>query len=176
VLVTEGSVTEQARAYYNLGHALLSLEDNDPETLGAALQCFEAAAERFSPTAERLEWVRSQNNLGAALARRDGGQGGRDLQQAVDAYRAALGVVDRGAEAYDWALLQCNLGQAHADLSQAVAALEAALDVWTPDTAPREWARAQVALGNVLMELPDGDRAANLKRAIACYEAVGGTA
>ena len=36
--------------------------------------------------------------------------------------------------------------------------------------APRDYARTQNNLGNAYFALPDGDRAANLRRAIACYE------
>jgi CHAT domain-containing protein len=44
------------------------------------------------------------------------------------------------------------------------------LRFWTPETAPRDYARTQHNLGTAYCELLTGDRAANLERAIACYQ------
>jgi tetratricopeptide (TPR) repeat protein len=57
-------------------------------------------------------------------------------------------------------------------LMAAMAHFQAALKVYHQVSFPREWARIQNNLGHAYADLPTGDRAENLRRAIACYEAV----
>jgi hypothetical protein len=46
-----------------------------------------------------------------------------------------------------------------------------ALSLLSPESEKMEWARGQNILGKLLIDLPTGDRAKNLRQAIACFEA-----
>jgi tetratricopeptide (TPR) repeat protein len=104
------------------------------------------------------------------------------LEQAVDAYHAALGELTRERVPNDWAMIQTNLGNAlaalgereagTARLEQAVEAHRAALEERTRDRVPLEWAKTQMNLGSALMAL--GRREAGtvrLEQAVDAYRA-----
>ena len=56
-------------------------------------------------------------------------------------------------------------------LAAAIVCYTAYLRVHTANDAPSDWAGTQNNLGNAYSQMPIGDRAENLRRAIACYEA-----
>ncbi|MBC6445421.1 MAG: tetratricopeptide repeat protein, partial [Alphaproteobacteria bacterium GM202ARS2] len=78
-----------------------------------------------------LDWASTQMNLGNALSTLGERESGTErLEQAVDAYRAALEESTRERVPLQWAMTQNNLGNALADLGerrQKRAELEAAL-------------------------------------------------
>ena len=91
------------------------------------------------------------------------------LEQAVEAYRAALEEMTRERVPLDWARIQMNLGVAlrtlgaresgTARLEQAVAAYRAALEEQTRERVPLDWAGTQNNLGSALQTLGDaGER------------------
>ncbi|MGH2503102.1 MAG: hypothetical protein ACRDID_11360, partial [Ktedonobacterales bacterium] len=79
--------------------------------------CYEAALAIYTRAAPA--WAMTQNNLGVALRAQAGLAEGADratlLQQAVDAYRAALTVRTRQSAAPDWAMTQFNLALLYLD-------------------------------------------------------------
>src|SRR5262249_37165343 len=75
-----------------------------------------------------------------------------NLEKAIAAYEASLGVYTREALPQDWAATQNNLGGAYRDrirgdradnLEKAIAAFEKALTVRTREAAAQEWAETQ---------------------------------
>ena len=115
-----------------------------------------------------------------ALGKRETGTG--RLQQAVDAYQAALEVYTVEAAAVDYAMTQTNLGNVLRSLGerktgtehlkQAVAAHRAALKVYTLESTPFYWAAAQNNLANALMGLGERETEAEyLEQAAAAYHA-----
>jgi tetratricopeptide (TPR) repeat protein len=147
--------------------------------LQEAIGLYEKAAEAYKE-ADQKKWAWTQNDLGLAYADFPIGDRTANLQKAIAAYEAALGVSTEKDFPVDWARTQNNLGNAYADLplgdraanvQKAIAAHEAALRVRTEKDFPADWARTQNDLGLAYTALPTGDRAANLQKAIAAYEA-----
>ena len=108
-------------------------------------------------------------NLGNALERLGERESGTArLEQAVTAYRAALGIRTRETVPLDWAMTQMNLGKAlerlgeresgTARLEEAVSAYRAALTERTRERAPLDWAITQMNLGAALETLPESAR------------------
>lgn len=102
-------------------------------------------------------WASTQTHLAVSLSMLgERESGSASLEQAIEAYRAAL-EVETGS---DWAKIQMNLGNAlealgsretgTARLEQAVAAYNAALDVQPRDQFPEQWAMIQINLGIAL--------------------------
>ena len=111
-----------------------------------------------------LDWAKTQNNLGSALAtlgKRENGTA--RLEEAVAAYRAALEEYSRERVPLDWATTQNNLGTAlvsfgeresgTARLMEAVAACRAALEEYSRERVPLQWAATQNNLGTALQAL-----------------------
>jgi tetratricopeptide (TPR) repeat protein len=132
------------------------------------------------------DWAKTQNNIGIAwqnLPTRDAAAKTKNVEQAIAAYQAALGVYTKTADPADWAWTQDNLGLAWSDLPaastaenaenlrRAITAFEAALSVRTKETHPADWARTQHSLGLAWLNLPTGNHAENLKYATAAFEA-----
>ena len=91
-----------------------------------------------------LDWAATQNNLGVALRSLGGREGGTErLEEAIDAYRAALEERTRERVPLDWAATQNNLGNALQTLGEresgterleeAIDAYRAALKVFTDE-------------------------------------------
>jgi tetratricopeptide (TPR) repeat protein len=106
----------------------------------------------------------TQNNLGNALASLGQRESGTArLEEAVTAYRAALGEFPRERVPLQWAGTQNNLGTAlqtlgeresgTARLEEAVAAYRAALQERTRERVPLDWAATQNNLGAALATL-----------------------
>ena len=115
------------------------------------------------PRARAAQWATTQNNLGTALRSLGERESGTArLEQAVEAYRAALEERTRERVPLDWAMTQNNLGTAlqslgeresgTARLEQAVEAYRAALQEWTRERVPLDWAMTQNNLGTALSE------------------------
>ena len=114
-------------------------------------------------------WAITQNNLGITLSEqavRSEPQKARTLlQEAADAYRAALTVHTRERLPQDWAMTQNNLGttlqeqalrsepqEARTLLQEAAEAYRAALTVHTRERLPQPWATTQYNLWAALLE------------------------
>jgi tetratricopeptide (TPR) repeat protein len=106
----------------------------------------------------------TQNNLGNALMRLGERESGTArLEEAVEAYRAALQERTRERVPLDWAATQNNLGNAlmrlgereseTARLQEAVEAHRATLQERTRERVPLQWAATQTNLGNALRTL-----------------------
>jgi len=104
------------------------------------------------------------------------------LEQAVEAYRAALLEYTRERVKLNWSATQNNLGNAlwalggresgTARLEQAVAAYRAALEERTRERMPLDWATTQNNLGNALATLGERESGtARLEQAVAAYRA-----
>ncbi|WP_156092471.1 tetratricopeptide repeat protein [Rhodovibrio salinarum] len=113
-----------------------------------------------------------------------GEQSGRleDIEEAVQAYLAALEVHTCERLPLGWAATQNNLGNAlrtlgqreegTARLEEAVAAYRAALEVHTRERLPLGWAATQNNLGNALSTLGEREEGtARLEEAVAAYRA-----
>lgn len=145
----------------------------------------------WTPEVSATHWAMAQNSLGAALrtlGMRTGGQAGlKALNDAVQAYEAALRVRTETSMPADWATTQNNLGSALQTLgvrtggeaglkalNDAVQAYEAALRVRTETDMPASWAATQNNLGAALQNLGEraGDEAGRkaLNDAVQAYQ------
>ncbi|MEM8555261.1 MAG: tetratricopeptide repeat protein [Pseudomonadota bacterium] len=123
------------------------------------------------------------NDLGASLTTLGKREQNTDrLNEAVDAYRAALQVSTREALPVQWATTQNNLGIALQSLGErdqntdrlndAVDAYHAALQVTTREALPVEWAMIQNNLGIALQTLGERKEGTDrLNQAVAAYRA-----
>jgi tetratricopeptide (TPR) repeat protein len=121
-----------------------------------------------------LAWAATQNNLGLALSRLGARESGTaKLDEAVAAYREALGERTRERVPLDWAATQNNLGNALVSLGkleEAVAAYREALMEQTRERVPLAWAATQSDLGNALWRLGERESGtARLDEAVAVY-------
>jgi hypothetical protein len=110
-----------------------------------------------------------RDNLGNALWRLGERESGTArLEEAVAAYRAALGERTRERVPLDWATRQNGLGNAlraigereagTVRLEEAVAAYHAALKEQTRERVPLDWATTQNGLGNALLRIDARER------------------
>ncbi len=148
-----------------------------------AIECCQRALGLICRTETPRDWAVTQFHLGNALLASCTCDNDADrLEQAVDAYLAALEEWTSEGAPMEWASAQNNLGDALRSLgegegglerlSPAVDAYRAALQQWTPDGDPALWAMAQANLGDALsvIGLRSGDKAP-LRDAIAAYQA-----
>jgi len=158
-------------------------ERNDVESLQALTRLCESTllpmASANRAQAERA-WV--HDCLGQALGILGRQQSGTAaLDQAVNAFEAALELRDRDRRPYDWAATQNHLGNAMGSLGQrqqslellerSAAAFEAALEVPVSNAAPEGRASAQSNLAAVLQTLGQQKKDAELlERAVAAYK------
>lgn len=148
-----------------------------------AIEIYDQALVLVSRTDAPLEWAATHFHLGNALL----ACGVRDndsdrLEQAVDAYLAALEEWTGESAPFDWAKTQNNLGDALQRLGDiengddrllpAADAYRAALTEWTRESAPALWAMAQGNLGDALavMGARTGDKN-KLYEAVSAYQA-----
>ena len=125
--------------------------------------------------------ARLQLSLGNALVTLGERERGTErLEQAVDAYRAALEEYTRERVPLDWAMTQNNLGVALQTLGerergterleQAVSAYRAALEERVRERVPLRWAATQNNLGVALQTLGERERGTErLKQAVDAY-------
>ncbi len=125
-------------------------------------------------------WAMVQNDLGTVYLNHPLGSRRVNLQQAIEAFQAALTVRTAEVVPLDYAMIQNNLGVAYQDLAQmqdrvenltrAIAAYHEALRFRTPQTMPYDYANTQINLANSHMKLAEvQDPVENLTRAIAAY-------
>jgi tetratricopeptide (TPR) repeat protein len=135
-------------------------------------------------------WAAAQYKVGDELrwlgSRGDGEKGGKQLEEAVAAYRSALEVYTKNDLPQKWAMTEDNLGitlealgnridgeEGRKRLEEAVAAYRSALEVYTKNDLPQKWAVGQDKLGNALQELgkrSDGEEGGKqLEEAVAAY-------
>ncbi|HEX3654863.1 MAG TPA: DUF4062 domain-containing protein [Pirellulales bacterium] len=126
------------------------------------------------------EWAKTQNNIGISWQNLPTGDKAENVQKAIAAYQAALGIYTEDTYPDEWAWTQDNLGLAWSELptgskaenmQKAITAFEAALTVRTRDGHPAEFARTQENLGVAWSRLPTGNQAENRKKAIAACQA-----
>lgn len=125
-------------------------------------------------------WAKFQADLGRTLQSPILGDRARNLERAIAALTAALGVGTRDESPVHWARTQVSLGNAYVErvrgdraenLERAIAAFSAALQVYTRDRFPAEWATAQSNLGAAYVTRIRGDRVQNVERAIDSLQA-----
>jgi len=168
----------RARALYHQGD-----EKGDNAALNKAIRAHRDLLGAYPRKRVPLQWARTQNNLGAALAtlgKRESGTA--RLEEAVTAFRAALQEYTRDRVPLQWAGTQNNLGNAlqalgeresgTGRLEEAVTAFRAALQEYTRDRVPLQWATTQNNLGNALRALGERESGtARLEEAVAAYQA-----
>jgi CHAT domain-containing protein len=172
---------------------------SEPSALDRRVATLEAILLIFNRETFPQEWAHLQDALGATYRGRRTGDRADNLKKAIAAYEAALTVFTREAFPREWAATQNNLDFVYRgedlrkameffnvvvrlqnqDLEETIAVAQKGLELereigqWPSElTMPREEARARVlqVLGLAYSNLPSGDRAANLERAIAAYE------
>jgi len=113
-------------------------------------------------SADPIDWARAMLNLGVSLANADA-EIEQHLQQAAQAYRAALDVFAQQDDRTEWAHTQANLAGVLFDMAQAddsaggldllresIERLRLALGGLTLQRRPRDWAQTQRQLGDAL--------------------------
>lgn len=122
----------------------------------------------------------TQVNLALAYRSRIQGSRADNLEQAIEADKAALTVFTAAAFPQDWARAQNCLandyrsrirGSRPYNLEQAIRGYEAALTVRTATAFPRDWAATQSNLGLAYASRLQGSRADNFEQAIKAFEA-----
>jgi tetratricopeptide (TPR) repeat protein len=184
-----------AKTQSNLGNALQALGERESGTtrLEQAVEAYDAALEERTRERVPLDWAQTQTNLGNALTRlgeresgtqASAGAGRLRLEEAVDAYRAALAERTRESVPLDWAATQNNLGivlrtlgereSGTERLEQANEACRAALLERTRERVPLDWAHSQHGLAETLALL--AARAHDPGQMAAALEAMRGAA
>ena len=130
-----------------------------------------------------LDWARTQASLAKALSRLgERERSARRLEEAVNAYHAALEEWTRERAPTDWAKAQNGLGvtlwslgkqeRGTARFKDAVVACRAALEEHTAEKAPLERAKVLTNLGTILGSLGERERGtARLEESLAAYQA-----
>lgn len=185
----DGLPLDWAAAQNNLGSALRSLGERelDMTWFEEAVDAFQAALDVRTRDRLPLHWATTQNNLGnalRALGRWEVQQevATKRLEEAVDAFHAALEVRTRERSPLDWATTQADLGRAlqvlgartkgTVHLEESVAAYRAALAVYTRERMPLTWATVQDSLGSALHLLgAREDGTARLVESVAAFRA-----
>ncbi|MCA3444768.1 MAG: tetratricopeptide repeat protein [Rhodobacter sp.] len=155
----DGGMNFEAEVAIHLAQAILS-NATGPDQRGTALNVL--------------------GNALRALGQREAGTA--RLEQAVEAYRAALTERTQDRVPLQWAITQMNLGTAllflgrreagTARLEEAVAAYRAALTEFKQDRVPLDWATTQMNLGNALSTLGEREEGtALLEQAVDAFRA-----
>ena len=153
------------------------LKDHAEEVVASLEQ---AAREFITREAFPGTWAMIQKVLGDVWRERAERGQTDDVDRAVTAYEAALGVLAPGSEPELWARAKAGLGQSLAarrgeersrSIEDALVAFEEALKVQDRPELREDWARTQHAKGLALRRRLVGDRAANLEDAILAFRA-----
>ena len=162
-----------------LGNAYLRLPVGDQgANLQRAIACFEQALRVYTPEATPFKYATTQNNLGNAYAELPVGDRAANLQQAIACYEQALRVytprpppstTPRSRPIWAPPTPTCRWGTGRPP-AQGHRLLRAGPPLPHPQAAPLDYAGTQNNLGLAYADLPVGDRAATLRKAIACYE------
>ena len=169
----------------NLGNALQSLGDRDPDSdgLDRSIAAYRAALEVFSVDTNSVKRGMVQSNLGGSLMML--GQRQADtalLQEAEVAFTAALSALPRESVPLDWARAQNNLGNTLRILGEresgaerfkeAAAAYRSALEERRRDEMPLQWAITQSNLGTALRGIGEREGGTQaLEQSVAAYHA-----
>jgi tetratricopeptide (TPR) repeat protein len=167
------------KAHNQLVCALILGRDGD--VAGRRLRAIKVSEQTLKLVGQNSsEWAKTQNNIGISWQNLPTGDKTENVQKAISAYQAALGIYTKDTYPDEWAWTQDNLGLAWSELAtgskaenvqQAITAFEAALTVRTRAGHPAEFARTQENLGVAWSRLPTGNQAENRKKAIAACQA-----
>ncbi|MEC4816183.1 MAG: tetratricopeptide repeat protein [Scytonema sp. PMC 1069.18] len=187
VRTRQASPQDWAMAQNNLGLAYTDRINGDKaDNIENAIKAFQAALEvAQSREASPFNWAVMQHNLGNAYVSISKIKPHETyyVENAINAYKAALQVRTRQASPEYWAMTQVSLGNAYffrrikGDISEteniedAIRAFQAALKVYTRQAFPQQWAMAQNNLGLAYKARKKGDEHENIKNAIAALEA-----
>lgn len=127
-------------------------------------------------------WATLQYELAGCLAHSESSDRVERLEEALEAYQAALEVWESPSYSGSpkWAQTLQDMattlrrrikGERADNLSRAIDLYQKALTVRTREKRPLEWAETQQNLGNAWLETPVGDRVENVQRGIECYKA-----
>ena len=127
-------------------------------------------------------WASLQREMADCLAQSEGLDRAEHLEEALEAYQAALEVWDHPPDAGSskWAQTLHAMattfryrvrGERADNLKRALRLYRKALTVRTEKDHPLEWAETQQNMGNAWLEMPIGSRAKNVEKGIQCYKA-----
>lgn len=161
------------------------LDEGEAKDINFSLEVAIGCARRMAAAARDSDEHGSASLLlGTTLTRLGERERGPErLQEAVDAYHAALAESPPERVPLKWAMTQNNLGNAlarlaeresgTARLAQAIRAYRLALEERTRERVPLEWAMTQHNIANALARLAERERGtARLREAIDAYHAV----
>lgn len=172
----EGVLFELANAEFRLGEQ----SGQKAPLLSNVRLCRTVLDGEGTEAQNRGAWLTVLGNTLRLLGVREGSA--ERLEQAVDAYSAALEETMRERAPLSWGACQNNLGTAlralgerkgsAERLEQAVAAYRAALEEQTRERVPFDWAMTQNNLGNTLAILGERGRSAErMEEAVVAYRA-----
>lgn len=186
----DDAALEWARLKSGLGRALLRRGEKESTShrLERSVMALRESLEVQGREAVPQEWALTQHVLGSALValsqRKQPDEAGPMLDQAEEAFRAALTERTKEGSRIDWAVSQTNLGIAQwrrgklmKDREALVAAVdslrEASHELRDEKTAPLPWAGATASLAAALQDLGeiDGD-VSRLEEAVVAFRAV----
>lgn len=183
-LMTPDEATSQVAAWleFEMGKAYIRRRGSDRfEDLSSAIASFTAALTIWTPRDHEVNWVATQSNLGGAYSDRHALTGDlEDERRSLEAYQAALRIVDLENAPVTWAELKNNIGVLHLQRSEgdrsqiieeALESLQEAAQVRSGLGLKREWAETLVNLGAAYRERAVDDRSDNLESSLACFEA-----
>lgn len=166
---------------YAEGTVRLGEETGDNGYLSTGIAYFNKALTVWTEDSAPLEWARTQNNLGNALAALGAREKGTaKLKEAVKAFREALRQWPREREPLSWGKTQVNMGTALLSigerefgtdhLREAVVAFAEALTERPRSRVPLDWASIQNNLGTALFMLGERDsNRTHLEASVAAY-------
>lgn len=158
----------------NLGVAWSNMPvGNRAENLTRSIAAYEAALTVFTREAYPLDWAMTLNNLGNSYVKMPTGDLAENLCKAITAFEDVLTLRTKENNPYGWANTQANLAIARSQTPDghlvALVGFDAALTVFTKEAYPDDWARVQNNVGVVWLYMSVGDRAENIKNAIAAF-------
>jgi CHAT domain-containing protein/signal recognition particle subunit SEC65 len=177
VYTPEADPQKWAKTQNNLGLAYTDrIKGDKAENLENAIATFHAALQ-VAHTREALpfNWAMTQHNLGNAYARINEvkPREAHYIENAIEAYKAALQVRTREAFPEYWAMTQISLGGAYwsrrikgdpaENVENAIKAYHAALEVYTHQAFPQQWAMTQSNLGAAYKDRTKGNQGENIK-------------
>jgi CHAT domain-containing protein/tetratricopeptide (TPR) repeat protein len=147
------------------------------DNLSRAIHHYQMALQVMTETDSPIYWATTQHNLACVYLDLPGADD-TNLEAAITCFQAALRVHTQQAFPEDWARIQNSLGNAYRRLPSDDARIDlapdhyhAALQVYTELHFPWYWGMAQNNLGAWYMTTNSGDRAENLRKAIAHFQA-----
>ena len=161
VFTAERYPEDFAGSQMNLANALLDIGDRSPDTVGRAINAYQAALTVFSRLTYPEMWARVHTDLATALYVR---QSGDDLATAARALEQALDMRGEEQDPFAPAISQMNLGLVLRSMSEkpgdenwlrAVASLRRAHEVLSGMSSTAESRAAAQNLGHTLTRSPD---------------------